>query len=583
MKNLRWVILIVALIGIITYFFRDWRDQKTEATSKVNPQSRQTSSLRSNAEVHKKFMTPEINSFSNTEHNPTSLELAINIREISPELKGSLLNLYSQSPKIFNNEEAPAIILATILLEKNQSDQYKMIANQWKDHSSWPEAWFVLAADSLIAQNDIEGAKNLLKSKTFEGAKDTARLGRLALLESDSEEKSLDYLTKAEEKDPHNPLIPILRSRVLEKMNRISDATRELSKSMKTSGPKQSQQLEALSDLFRRYGYQPFSISVLDSAEDGISSDAIARLIFWKHVISDSLKKEQPQMKTPYLEYLASLPSDKFWNEKSFERIPETDLLLSTHQEIFWLRLFELIKQNDYQQALSLLQNNTFKSSSWDPQLEQALEIALNLQLNGHLNSSPFPKPSRLSIEYGTSPWVKYEDNAFINAILQASNEGAELNKTDQMLLRSEDNISALLLAKGWQKAAILLLKNQGEGNDYPAWYTLAMTKALAQEKGVAEALAFAGKQKTNPELQLQIAELYLLNGKPEEGLKLMENLRVENNESGVRAAWISAQYYWKNGELEIARQIITANKNLAETPMGREALAILSQKINKE
>lgn len=525
-------------------------------------------------------------SYSNQPHAPTPLELAIDLREISPSLTGSLLKQFNNSPEVFAKNEAAALILATLFLGRNDWSSYDMLATMWKQKSDWPSAWFVLEGDALVAQNKKEEAVAHLKSDTFSGSLDVARISRLALLSSEGEaEELLAALQEKRQQYPENPFLPILIARTLEKQTRITEAAQELSKELKQSGSSKIQQADALAELFRRYGYQPFAISLWGSVGKDLSSEMKAKLMFWERVVSASAPREPLKIDSNdlYLIYLASLPEGQFWNIDKFKEITNSKEILETHQEAYWLYLLSLLAQNDYQAALALIRSSSFKGLSWNQYLENALEIALNKKLNGEWPVLRTAPTQPLDIEYGTAAWNKPEENPFILDIIAASTGNGEVTSQIEALVDGKNAFSAILLAEGWEKAALELYKDDDSEEAYPNWFLVNLTKAMAREKGTKAALDFALKQPKSDELDLQIAELHLEGSRPEEGLKVLESLRTERGGAGVRAAWMTVQYYLRKGRLDLARQIILANDELAETPMGQETLTIISSKLEQQ
>lgn len=581
MKNITWALVGIAIIAVVVYFA--WsREQRVRAPNDAVGKETPASSF------HNDYIALALSnlnqSFSIDAHDPTALESALIIRDVSPQTAASLLQAYQQSPERFEQDEASSLILATIFLDRNKLDEYQKMFQKWEERSTYPGAWFALNADFLLMQGKKDEAIAHLSTREFSGPQDVPRLMRLAMLNQELDyDSSLRYLNLAKEKDPDSTLLPILNSRLYEKANKITEAAQELSKSMKSNEKKSLSQVEALADLFNRYGYQPFAMSIWTSFEGDLPKETAAKALFWQRVLASA---ETPQKissgGSPYLEYLADIPKGQFWNEKAFEKLSDAQYILETHQEAYWLRVLDFIAKGKEANALSLIQNSPFKSVSWNPQMEAALEIALNKHLNQSIDFHNLNNASILDKEYGTSAWLKPEDNQFIMSLIETSEGKDVLSAEDLALLDSKNVFSAILMAEGWQNAALHLYQAKDPA-ELPEWYSVELTKILANEKGVHAALDFALQEKDTPLLTLQIGELYFTANKPEDALKVLEQLRTENSEAGARAAWISAQYYWRKGNLDVARHIITANQHLSETPMGQEALAIISSKQIKE
>lgn len=582
MKKFTWVIIIAALIGILAYFQMSKKKFPASKNSLTPSQSEQEKE----AEDIEGFSVNAEESFSDHPHTPTHLEIALITGDLSPEVKDAVLKTYDRAPQAFDKNEAASLILASLLIRQDRANEYQNLAKKWETASAWPAAWVATNSDFLLMQNKKQEAIALLKANNFPGSQDIPRRVRLALLTAEyNNEYALALLNDLLTSRPQDPIPTLMLARALEKQGRITEASQELSKGIRESEDTQSLLTTALADLFRRYGQQSFALTVWDSTKHPLPPHESAKALFWNRVTASAGTQvhNQKTSLTAYNAYLANLPQGKFWDEEHFKHIPDANTFLATYQETHWLRLLDLLAQENYADALELIQNNPFRAQSWNPQLVMAVEATLNHQINGTWALSNSKDWSILDKEYGTNAWLKPEENNFISETLLAAKDNGPLNDENASLLNSKEAFSALFLAAGWEKAALDLQEGKTTSNNLPEWYVIAMTKAINQDKGPKKALRFAASQKPSPELDLQIAELLLSTGRADDAMKSLEHLRTENNDLGARAAWMSARYYISQGRLDVARQIISANRHLAETPMGQEALAVISSKQNNE
>jgi hypothetical protein len=210
MKNLKWVLAAAFLAGLLAYLLWPETIPSKQALHETPLEKKQKEQQQEKEDIEGFSQ----NSFSPEPHEPTGLEKVIILRDISPEAQTK----YLSSPP---QEEAAALVLATIFLQEGQTDAYRQLAKQWKPQAAWPAAWFVLDGDALAADDKKEEAITHLASQTFSGLADAARLGRIALLEENNDDAAT-ALQQARQEDPLNPLLFVLTARVLEKKNRIA-------------------------------------------------------------------------------------------------------------------------------------------------------------------------------------------------------------------------------------------------------------------------------------------------------------------------------------------------------------------------
>lgn len=510
--------------------------------------------------------------------NP-ALEAALITGNLSLREQKELVSLVEEAAQ--EKEEEMALLIGLALIQQERYAEYKKMSEAWADSSLYREYWQILEANFLAAQAEKGEAIRRLEASAFPDGKDSARLMSLAMLYANEDsEKALSLLEESKRKEGTNPNLAIIKAKVFEKTNRFSEAAQELSAALEENTPPRREAIEALADLFNKCGYPSFAITLWDLAPEQLSFDKTAESLFWKHVVSSGRLMESKST-DPYLHYLATLPSGKFWDAQSFQSISGNASLEGTQQEIYWLRLLDSLASGEKKRALELLQENKFKGFSWDQELEFALEAVLQQQLHGHL---AFTRPSKDGAEAkdAAAP-SSHEPIPFIDDLLTAAEKKTVLSQEQLAWLKDANVFSAMLMAKGWEKAALALYRPEGGPKAFPEWYGVAMVKAMGKERGVEEALIFALRQEHSQEIDIQIAQLYLGNGKVAEALSLLETLRNQPDDIGARAAWIAAQQHWRDGRLEMAQEIILSNQVLADTPTGQEALKVMAAKRNME
>ena len=108
-----------------------------------------------------------------------------------------LLALDERYPDAIAHDENASLLVARARLNSGHRAETRQLADLWLPKSKQPETWFVLQADTLLAEKKPEAALTLLKSRTFAGAADCGRLSRLAILSSDDLKASWNYLSEA--------------------------------------------------------------------------------------------------------------------------------------------------------------------------------------------------------------------------------------------------------------------------------------------------------------------------------------------------------------------------------------------------
>ena len=75
-----------------------------------------------------------------------------------------------------------------------------------------------------------------------------------------------------------------------------------------------------------------------------------------------------------------------FFDTNSFAKLPAAQRLEQQRQEVYWLRLMDALQKKHEAEAAGLLQYNTFRVRSWQPDLEIALARIIHYRQKQSLN-----------------------------------------------------------------------------------------------------------------------------------------------------------------------------------------------------
>jgi thioredoxin-like negative regulator of GroEL len=507
-----------------------------------------------------------------------------------------LVGLYQYFPAAFQNDEKASLYAADAYILSGKSKEYEAVRDKWKGRETLIDSWFDLDVDKLLLDGKRKEAIDMLKSKTFEGKADTGRLIRLALLSvSENPKQAWDYLSQAYAKDPQNPSIRSYRAKILEAFGKNSLALTEYIAAVRTA-PRNIYLRDQLAQFFIRHQNYVEAMQVLVQSLNPPSLDFIwMETFFWNKVAIpinfDWKKATPPQGKMlPFVNYLINLPSDEFWDAKSFDQIPNSSVYLKTQQSTFWLRLLDALKHEREQEAFNLLKYNLFRTISWAPHLERALKRILAYRLNGTFSYDPLAlvnKTPENEIESKQDALKQLHPYfATLEELAQPLKAGEKpkvIPDDLKNLLKSRDAFAAAFLAEGWFEAAIQLNSYDVVPADFPDWVSLGFSEAMRTTRGNLAALKFASIQHPTPTLTLLIGEIYIAGGDLQAGIEHLSGLVKNQDEVGYRAAWVLSLAYLQQKEYEKARQTVMANQKLNDSKLGKETLARIALSEGKE
>ncbi len=482
-----------------------------------------------------------------------------------------LTRLYEYWPDSLEGHEKGALLVAENYIVSGQAQKYEGLRQKWRGSDHLKSAWFILDADALLLQGKRKEALAFLQGQTFEGKNDTGRLLRLALLNASEQPKvAWDYLTEAYRKDPKNPDIYSYRGKLLEAVGKNSYALDEYITATDTD-PKNVYLKDQLADFLLRNGQANQALDIWKENLRNPSLDIIwVKALFWGHVVTpikfDWKSSSVPQGKlTAYVNYLLSLKPGQYWDAAAFVKIADNGRLLHHEQSAFWLQLIQALKNEDENEAARLLQNNSFSSVSWNPQLETALKRILAFKRTGS-----FTLPEDASSEGKELSNTHH----FFRQLETHAHSNMPLPPDLRNLLSSPMAYTAAFLAANWYEASLQLNDIKIIPPSYPDWLANALTHALKVNRGVPEALDYATAQKQTPSLGLQIAELFVSAGSPDMALDILSTLAKRNDSIGSRSSLLLSFILIEKGKLGEAKAAILDQPRLANDILGQETLA---------
>lgn len=495
-----------------------------------------------------------------------------------------LIPLYEYYPKAFDGQEKAALLVANAYIASGRVRDYQQIRDSWKGRETKPETWFVLDADKMLQEGKSKEAIELLKSRTFPGKADTARLVHLALLSvMENPKEAWDYLTQAYTKDPENPDIRSYRAKLLETVGKEPEALFEYMAAIQVD-PENIYLKDQLAEYYLRQKQYLYALEVWKSSLTPISIDFIwVKALFWSKIVMpiqfDWKSATPPKSKIePYIAYLSAIKPNEFWDQPAFEKLANYQQYLNTQQSTYWLRLMQYLKDGKETEAYNLLQFNPFVAYSWNPELEKALKKILLFRKTGKLVEAKQNGENANAISSAESLILpQNEPYLFGQLEVYAHTPPDDKNKMPadlQELLKSPEAFTAALLAAGWDEAAIVFNKQSVYPRSYPDWVAFNMAQALKRNRGNNAALEFAVSQKVTPALSMLIGELLIASQNNEAALERLKPLYKDNTEIGKRAAWLMSLIYLDRGEYKESQEIIHAQPLLEKDSVGQETLA---------
>ena len=440
-----------------------------------------------------------------------------------------LYRLWKLDPSYFEDQEKLSLKIAAYALTHNHLENYQKIAKKWQKEGKEGQNWFLLEADALIAQGELEKAIAFLHAASLQGNQEILRLIRLALLsENEPPKVAWNYLIKALKINPNDPDLHLYRAQILENSQKKDLALIEY-QTASAKNQKNSFYTEELVQFYiRQHQYK----------------EALALINASTHT-SDTLR-----LKGLFLEkiYLGKGSPIEFWN-LAWEKL--------TGPEAEWLKVFQNLKTGHDKKAFEILKNH--------PEMAE-----LNLSLYEGLKKA-------IAMQH---PYILEEEATLIEkpihpvfAILSKSTLPDEYLS----LMKSKDSYVALALAGGWAEAALNLRNSlTAFSPTFPKWVAYEYAKALISNRSKEEALFFIQTQTPSSHLYLLAGELQLQLQQYDEAEKIFTLLAKKPSPLGTKAALLLSKTYASQKSFLKARNAILDNPTLAESVAGKETLARL-------
>jgi len=502
------------------------------------------------------------------EWNPLEMEALVGAIQL-PRLA---LIFERQPQRLLDNEDA-SLLLARAFCSGRKMEEFQRIRQAWAGRETHAISWFTLDADALLLAGQPREAEKLLHSRQFPGVEDATRLARLALLVAPRDLKAAyAFLDEASLRDPRNPDVRSFRGQILETIGKPALARVEYV-AAHVAEPSSPLLRDQLAEFYRRQGNIDLALRTWSGALAPPSLDFIwIKTLFWRRVVqpmpTDAALKLPPGLLQAAANWLLALRAGHFWNQESFERLPQSRQLEQDRQELFWLKLLDALQAGRETDAEEMLKFNRFKSHSWAPDLEKALQRILHYRQVRSLHS----------IDLVAEP--KPETHRFFTQLEEiAKQRGMAATKEPlpdglDALVRGPHAFAAALMAAGWREAALTLANPTTLVADAPAWLSYGLTQCLRLNRSPRAALDFLADRKSEPTLELLAGELLLADGKPKTGLAKLASLAELDSDVGYRAAWLLALGRIERKQFDDARRVVERQPRLATTVIGRELLA---------
>ncbi|MFA5205086.1 MAG: tetratricopeptide repeat protein [Lentisphaeria bacterium] len=585
----RWVaaLTVVAVMAIGVWGVFQWRSWMVR--SRFESRLAETQGL-----LEKKKPAEALQVLYSTRYSPAGKDPNLNARFCELEVRilvalqriTPLLQRYTENPSLFLRNEEAAQLVVRALMERGSVAEARALRNKWRNRETQTESWFMLDVDTLIRQGKRDKAVTLLKSRRFPGTGDSNRLARLAILAAPTDlPAAWNYLNQAMNVDPRNPEIRLFRAQMLENAGLLPAARSEYQAAMENDGQR-AYFREQLADFHRRHGdYGQMLLSLTQGLTPESPDHLWLRAWFWNRVAApasldwNKLRPTRGELE-PLIGFLLELPAAQFWDPAGYQALPGAERYLRANQELFWLQLLEALRRGDEPQALELLSRNRFRSRSWQPDLEAALERILQYRRVGPGKMPPAERAGKSSALPGGQAG-RHQFFPALEAFLQAApakpRTGAGRDPI-ATLLDSRNVFSAAFLAGGWLEAALQLNRLSTIPADYPDWLAYGLAQALRSNRGPEKALEFCQQQEAKtPALQMLEGELLLAIGKTDAAMKQLATVAPDNSPAGLRAAWLLSLARIEAGDLAGAAQVVQNQPRLAGNVLGKEILARLA------
>jgi tetratricopeptide (TPR) repeat protein len=461
----------------------------------------------------------------------------------------------------FKDDEEAALLACRGLVLEDKWAEFQRVRDLWHGREHSVGAWLLLDADVLLREGRPREARALLVGRNFAGLEEGQRLARLALAEDD-ERDAYDLLARALALAPDDPDVRDCRGRLCESEGRIGDAVAEFAAGLATR-PDDLVLRDRLAECYRRSGnYEEALATWLPDRRTVPAEFVWFKAWFWNRVGRpatydwESMAPDSGPLQ-PLAEFLVSLPPGEFWRATSeYGRSPRGAL---ERQETYWLRVLAMLKAGQDREAAYMIRTGPFHHVSWASDLEDALDRVLTLRAGNPTHAASVPPDADL--------------HPFYRQLQTVGTDASVLPDDMRRLIGGEEAFSAVLLAAGWDEAALLLHRPNSDLSVLPPWFGDRLIRVMWKNRGTRTALAAALQQPHSAVLDLVIGELLLAEGR---GTEALERFRTASAspEAAPRAAWLFALEALRQKRPTEARQMLDNFPALTSDVAGQALLA---------
>ena len=497
-----------------------------------------------------------------------------------------LASIYRRHPEALFENEAASLLLARAAMHAGDWKTFDVLLHWWEKKSKNPQRWFALRVDRFLIQKEPDKAYALLNSVRFPGAADVPRLTRLALLVAPTNlVQAWDCLAEAYRRNPRATDVRLFRGQILEAIGKLRQARLEYTAAYLTD-PKKPWLADELAEFYRRHSNYADAVQVWGKSLRENPIDFIAiKYFFWTKVTVPEPATNAPPSRLPegllkpLAEFIRGLPRDRFWDEKSFHKLPGAARYERERQEVFWLRLLERLRERRFGEALAVLRENRFRGVSWGPYIERALSRLLSARELGTLRPTDLPALPPASTNRPV--------HVFFRELEAVSAKTADPEKIAdpqwRRFAQSPQALAMAFVADGWLSAGLKLAADPLNPGPMPWWADYAWGQALRLVRGPEAALKFLDGRLRAPELELLAAEIRLAKGERETAEPVLIRL-VESGPPAVkqRAGWLLVTMWLEQAELDKAERFFQKASDFAATRLGKELRARLALARNR-
>lgn len=573
-RILIWITALLLLgIGLLIglYFWRNHTiaRQSRLALERVQQALEAKQPREALAMINSRPPTPASDVNAQTEWLRAEIEASARLSLIS-----RLQTLHRQSPHEFLANEKASLILARSLVHADNPIAAAKIRDAWVGQTERPQLWLAQEIDALLLEGRRKEALERLQTTSLPGAADSGRLTRLAFLSSTNLAQSWELLAEAYERNPRDPDVRSFRGQILETLgsNRLARVEYVAAHLV---APDNIFLRDQLAEFYRRQGSHLNALQTWLPAFTNSPPEFVRlKTMFWLKTVRrlapaapSSVNQLDPL--APLTRFVAALPEDRFWDPDAFSLVTDHATFARERQEVFWLRLLELLRRQEHSEAFELMRTSPFMKRAFDPALFTSLYRILNFREMGRLNPPEIDLPALRNVA---------QRHVFLRALDQRARQEAADTRPDLPaefagLIRDDAAPALAFLAAGWLEAGLAILPERKWTDPHPEWIPYTITQALRLTRGTRSALEFAKKQPVTPGVQLLVGELQLSLGESE-GTQRLTGIATHDSPAGYRAAWLLSVAALDARRFDAARQHVRNQARLHTNTVGSELLA---------